>query len=164
MKELKQMIDFIKDVSCLIYGKEVFFYDSGGDEWYSRDHCRIVSFEEILYWLKDNIYPYFSEDTETYESCRKIDLNNDDNKLFKFIISVNNGDALILDFPKEIKDIMKDASCHQNPILNIPEENGIYECHAKFYFDSSSFASYLTEDDNYYQFKIISSELLYVFK
>ena len=64
MKDIKLMIDFIKELSCLIYGKEVFFYDFDSNKWYSRDHCRYVSFEEIIDWLKKETYPYIYKDYE----------------------------------------------------------------------------------------------------
>lgn len=63
MKDIKLMIDFIKEMSCLICGKEVFFYDFDDNKWYSREHSRNVEFEEIIQWLRDNVYPYFYENT-----------------------------------------------------------------------------------------------------
>lgn len=62
MKDILSMIDFVKELSTLIYGKQVFFYDYEKGEWYSREHCRIVTLEEILEWLKDRVYPCFYED------------------------------------------------------------------------------------------------------
>lgn len=62
MKDIKLMIDFVKELSCLIYGKEVFFYSFDDNKWYSRDHCRYVDFEEVITWLKDRVYPEFDED------------------------------------------------------------------------------------------------------
>ena len=62
MGDIKLMIDFIKELSCLIYGKEVFFYDFDKNSWYSREHCKEVSLEEIIDWLKKEVYPYFYED------------------------------------------------------------------------------------------------------
>ena len=62
MKDIKLMIDFIKEISSLIYGKDVFFYDFENNQWYSRDHSGEVEFEEILNWLKERIYPYILEE------------------------------------------------------------------------------------------------------
>lgn len=62
MKDIKLMIDFVKELSCLIYGKEVFYYNFDNNVWYSRDHCRNVEFEEIIEWLKGAVYPCFYED------------------------------------------------------------------------------------------------------
>lgn len=56
MKDIKLMINFIKELSCLLYGKEVFFYDFDDNKWYSRHHCRYVEMEEIIDWLNDRIY------------------------------------------------------------------------------------------------------------
>lgn len=61
MDDVELMIDFVKELSCLIYGKEVFFYDFDKNEWYSREHCRIVTFAEIIDWLKNEVYPHFYE-------------------------------------------------------------------------------------------------------
>ena len=59
--EISKMIDYIKEVSSLIYGKEVFFYEKDENRWYSRDHCRYVEFEEIIDWLREYINPHFIE-------------------------------------------------------------------------------------------------------
>lgn len=61
MKDMKLMMTFIKELSCLIYGKEVFFYDFEENIWYSRYHSRNVTLEEIIEWLKIEVYPYFYE-------------------------------------------------------------------------------------------------------
>lgn len=69
LKDIKLAIDFVNELSSNIYGKEVFFYDFDDDTWYSRDHCRNVTFEEITEWLKERIYPCFYDDCcedETY--------------------------------------------------------------------------------------------------
>ena len=60
-KDIEQMIDYIKEISSLVYGKEVFFYNKDNNTWYSRDHCRDVEFEEVIDWLRENINPYFIE-------------------------------------------------------------------------------------------------------
>lgn len=62
MKDIKLMINFIENLSCVIYGKRVFYYDFDDNTWYSRDHCRNIDFEEVISWLEDNVYPYFDED------------------------------------------------------------------------------------------------------
>lgn len=64
LKDIKLMIEFIKNISTTIYGKEVFFYDYEENRWYSREHCRYVEFEEILKWLEEQIYPAISEPVE----------------------------------------------------------------------------------------------------
>lgn len=61
LKDIKQMIDFVKETSSILYGKEVFFYDFKEDKWYSRDHSGYVEFEEVIEWLKNRIYPYIIE-------------------------------------------------------------------------------------------------------
>ena len=55
------MIDYIKELSSLIDGKEVFFYNEDDNTWHSRDHCRYVEFEEVLDWLREHINPHFIE-------------------------------------------------------------------------------------------------------
>lgn len=55
MKEMLMTIEFIKTISCRLYGKEIFFYDYDDMEWYSRIHGRNVSYEEVLEWLEENI-------------------------------------------------------------------------------------------------------------
>lgn len=78
LKDIKLMIEFVKELSSIEYGKEVFFYDYKEDKWYSRDHSRYVEFEEIIEWLKDRIYPSISEEvihisSECIECKRYID-------------------------------------------------------------------------------------------
>lgn len=62
VRDVKMTIDFIIELSCLIYGKQVFFYDFDTDIWYSRDHCRDVTYEEVLDWLKEYVYPMFYDE------------------------------------------------------------------------------------------------------
>lgn len=70
LKDIKLMIDFVREISCSICEKEIFFYDFETDTWYSREHCRNVEFEEIIEWLKDNIYPIINEPVESIsEDC-----------------------------------------------------------------------------------------------
>ena len=57
-KDMEKMIDYIKELSSLIYGKEVFFYEEDSNTWYSRDHCRYIELEELIDWLRENINLY----------------------------------------------------------------------------------------------------------
>lgn len=66
LKDIKEMIDYVKELSCLICEKEVFFYDFDSDTWYSRVHCRNVEFPEIISWLRENINPCFYDDERDY--------------------------------------------------------------------------------------------------
>jgi hypothetical protein len=45
LNELLVYANMIKEILDRDYGKEVVFYDNG--EWYSRDHCRNISLEEL---------------------------------------------------------------------------------------------------------------------
>ena len=54
-KEKDMYISIIKSVLDRAYGKEVVFYDSG--EWYSRDHCRNISLEELKKYLLEVTEP-----------------------------------------------------------------------------------------------------------
>ena len=49
MKELMMYIEMIKEVLDREYGKAVVFYNEG--EWYSRDHSRNISLEELREYL-----------------------------------------------------------------------------------------------------------------
>lgn len=49
MKELMAYVNMIKDVLDREYGKEVVFYSDG--EWYSRDHSRNITIEELREYL-----------------------------------------------------------------------------------------------------------------
>ena len=64
LKDIKQMIDYIKEISSLIYGKEVFFYDYDTDTWYSREHCENIEIEDIISWLRENVNSYFIDEDE----------------------------------------------------------------------------------------------------
>lgn len=45
MNEFDRYVSTLKRIADRHYGKEVLFYDSG--EWYSRDHCRNLTTEEV---------------------------------------------------------------------------------------------------------------------
>lgn len=62
MKDIKLMINFIEELSSVVCGKEVFFYDFDDNVWYSREHADDVSLEDIIEWLRDTIYPYLYEE------------------------------------------------------------------------------------------------------
>jgi len=49
MNELLAYVNMIKKVLDRDYGKEVVFYNEG--EWYSRDHSRNISLEELEAYL-----------------------------------------------------------------------------------------------------------------
>lgn len=54
MKEIMMYVNMIKEVLDRNYGKEVVFYNDG--EWYSRDHCRNITVEELREYLLQNTY------------------------------------------------------------------------------------------------------------
>lgn len=45
MQELLTYINMIKRILDRHYEKEIVFYDNGS--WYSREHCREISLEEL---------------------------------------------------------------------------------------------------------------------
>lgn len=47
-------VNMIKDVLDREYGKEVIFYSEG--EWYSRDHSRNITVEELREYLLQQTY------------------------------------------------------------------------------------------------------------
>jgi hypothetical protein len=53
-KESMAYVNMIKEVLDRNYGKEVVFYNDG--EWYSRDHCRRITVEELREYLLKNTY------------------------------------------------------------------------------------------------------------
>ena len=61
-KEVETIIEFINEVSCLIYGKQVFFYDKNNNMWYSREHNGYIELRDVIMRLKDGIYPLIQED------------------------------------------------------------------------------------------------------
>lgn len=55
LKDAKLITDFIKNISVYLYDKEMFFYDTDIDKWYSRIHCKYLTFDEVLTLLEDEI-------------------------------------------------------------------------------------------------------------
>lgn len=51
MNELLAYVNILKNIITNYYEKEMVFYDSG--EWYSREHCRIISVEELKEWIME---------------------------------------------------------------------------------------------------------------
>jgi hypothetical protein len=49
MHELMTYVNIIKTILDRDYGKEVVFYDDG--DWYSRDHCRNITLEELKEYI-----------------------------------------------------------------------------------------------------------------
>lgn len=60
MKELMAYINMIKEVLDREYGKEVVFYHDG--EWYSRDHSRNLSIEELREYLLQQTHRDIDDD------------------------------------------------------------------------------------------------------
>lgn len=54
IKEFMMYINMIKEVLDRSYGKEVVFYNDG--EWYSRDHSRNITIEELREYLLKKTY------------------------------------------------------------------------------------------------------------
>lgn len=48
MKEFQLYINTIKSIIDTFHEKETVFYNDG--EWYSREHCRNLSSEELTGW------------------------------------------------------------------------------------------------------------------
>jgi len=53
MQELLQYVELIKQLTASKYGKDVLFYDVGN--WYSREHCREITLEELQDFVMDNV-------------------------------------------------------------------------------------------------------------
>jgi len=49
MNEIMAYVNMVKKVLDRYYGKEVVFYNEG--EWYSRDHSRNISLDELEEYL-----------------------------------------------------------------------------------------------------------------
>jgi len=49
--ELLEYVEIIKTILDRSYGKEVVFYEDG--RWYSRDHCRYISIDELAEYIYD---------------------------------------------------------------------------------------------------------------
>lgn len=54
MKEFMTYVAIIKEILDREYGKEVVFYDNG--EWYSRDHSRKITLEELREYILEVTY------------------------------------------------------------------------------------------------------------
>ena len=53
LKDKDVMIDFIRNLSSTIYGKEIFFYDKEIDMWYSRLSCGYIKTSEVISWIEN---------------------------------------------------------------------------------------------------------------
>lgn len=53
---METTIDFIKEISTKIYGKEIFFYDKEKNKWYSREHCDYINTNTVLDLIRYNSY------------------------------------------------------------------------------------------------------------
>lgn len=67
MNELMVYVNALKSIADTHYGKEVIFYDNG--DWYSRDHCRNLTPEEVAtYVIETTINCLKEEDEECSEA------------------------------------------------------------------------------------------------
>jgi chromosome segregation ATPase len=62
MNELIVYVNALKTIADRYYGKEVIFYDSG--DWYSRDHCRNLTPEEVATYVIETAINYLGEEDE----------------------------------------------------------------------------------------------------
>lgn len=60
-KNITATVDFIREVSTKIYGKEMFFYDLEKDVWYSRFDSEYINLESVFDRLKSDIFSYLSK-------------------------------------------------------------------------------------------------------
>lgn len=60
MDEFRTYVVALKRIADSHYGEEVLFYDNG--EWYSREHCRKLSFKEVAEYVYE--IAKFEEDSE----------------------------------------------------------------------------------------------------
>ena len=60
MKELMVYVEIIKTILDNDYGKEVVFYENG--EWYSREHSRIITLDELKEYVLDTFNKHYSEE------------------------------------------------------------------------------------------------------
>jgi len=49
MKEKLLYVEILRSIINRYYEKEMVFYDNG--EWYSREHCKNISIEELKIWI-----------------------------------------------------------------------------------------------------------------
>lgn len=59
MKELLAYTELIKTIIDRYYFKEVVFYNDG--EWYSREHSRHITVEELSEWLEEIVKPIYDD-------------------------------------------------------------------------------------------------------
>lgn len=65
MQELMLYVNLIKEILDRNYGKEVVFYNEG--QWYSRDHSRNLTLDELREYLLQVLEPLWYEDLEELE-------------------------------------------------------------------------------------------------
>ena len=54
MKELILYVEALKEIICMRYEKQMAFYGEG--EWYSREHGRVITSEELVNWVLEIVY------------------------------------------------------------------------------------------------------------
>jgi len=64
MQELLLYIETLKALIDTYYEKETVFYDEG--KWYSREHCRNITPEELTDWVKDILFPLIIKEEQNY--------------------------------------------------------------------------------------------------
>jgi hypothetical protein len=64
MKELLLYINTLKQIIDSYYEKEVVFYNIESGTWYSREHSREISHEELTNWAWDLVWPHIKEINE----------------------------------------------------------------------------------------------------
>ena len=55
LKDEGIVIDFIRNISVTLYGKEIFFYDKEVDIWYLRLDCNYIKTSEVISWIENEI-------------------------------------------------------------------------------------------------------------
>jgi len=81
----------------------------------------------------------------------------DKQAILTMIIAVAGEQGLIIDAPKEIKDIFEGIYCDDNSFKNVPKKTGVYICNVEFYFHQGYFEGYKADGESDWEFKIISS-------
>lgn len=64
MQELLLYINTLKEIIDSYHEREIVFYNIESGTWYSREHSREISHDELVKWVWDLILPYIKEVNE----------------------------------------------------------------------------------------------------
>lgn len=79
----------------------------------------------------------------------------------KVVICVGfTGEGIIVKYPEEFRHRLDGSFCDDNLFVNVPKENGVYECDVEYWFSQGYSEGFPADGESDWEFRVVNSKQL----